>query len=823
MAESSLEYKNPHTHDQIGLKLESHGTKEIIKQIKQRFDDFASEEHLSHNRIFACGLDGRNIIYLRHRGKEFEVENPQPITPLTIERLLRALVSLGATGKSFTPENLERDFGSNAPTAQTAIKALYSAICTTKNSKANTFFDEWKILYGEVCGYDVNKVNDKVSQLAKHYGIGSPNAAELLFSIHTYYSVIIKFLASEIVANFAGFATSIVKKCVSAPSSSALKREAQALEDGGVWKSWGINNFLEGDLFAWYVAAWDDNVNNAVRAVALEIDAYDPSTLSIDPSESRDLLKKLYQHLFPQSVRHDLGEYYTPDWLAEMTLDRIGYVGDPQKRILDPACGSGTFLVAAINRIREWFETNRYSCGFDEKTLVELLLSNVVGFELNPLAVMAARTNYLLAIRNLIKLLPAIELPIYLCDSVMTPSEYGELFAKVKRLKTSVGEFVIPAEISTSIHNLAIFAEIIEQSIADKYDVNEFIQLCKDQGLNVEEEELHKELYQKIFTLEKQNKNGIWARIIKNSFAPLFTARFDFIVGNPPWINWESLPRDYRESLIPIWKRYELFSLSGSAGRLGGGKKDMSMLFVYVSVDKYLNDDCRLGFVITQSVFKTKGAGDGFRRLRYEDGATRYWVAPVRIDDLSDIQIFDGATNRTALAIFEKKKNKFNYPVEYSIWRGPSRIKQDTSLKEVLSKVTEIDAAAVPVNPSASRSPWLTIPKAALPACRKIIGVTRYSAQAGCTTWLNGVYWIKVLDQKPGGLLFVENLHDIGKKPVKHCKITIEDEFVFPLLRGEDVHRWNAKPSLKIIVPQDPATRKGVAVSTLKAKARRNL
>jgi type I restriction-modification system DNA methylase subunit len=53
-------------------------------------------------------------------------------------------------------------------------------------------------------------------------------------------------------------------------------------------------------------------------------------------------------------VRHHLGEYYTPDWLAEQTLDRAGYAGDPEIRILDPSCGSGTFLVLAIARIRRW-------------------------------------------------------------------------------------------------------------------------------------------------------------------------------------------------------------------------------------------------------------------------------------------------------------------------------------------------------------------------------------------------------------------------------------------------------------------------------------
>jgi hypothetical protein len=156
------------------------------------------------------------------------------------------------------------------------------------------------------------------------------------------------------------------------------------------------------------------------------LDEYDPKTLSIDPVESRDLLKKLYQQLFPKTVRHDLGEYYTPDWLAELVIERVGYDGDPNKRVLDPACGSGTFLVMAINKVRQYADKRL----IPKHELLPKILSNIVGFDLNPLAVMAARTNYLLALRELLKLAGEIEIPVYLCDSIMTPAEYGELITK---------------------------------------------------------------------------------------------------------------------------------------------------------------------------------------------------------------------------------------------------------------------------------------------------------------------------------------------------------------------------------------------------------
>ncbi len=92
---------------------------------------------------------------------------------------------------------------------------------------------------------------------------------------------------------------------------------------------------------------------------------------------------------------------------------------------------------------------------------------------------------------------------------------------------------------------------------------------------------------------------------------------FDFVVGNPPWIAWDNLPGDYREATKPHWQRYGLFSLSGNDARHGGGKKDLSMLVLYAAADRYLRDGGRLGMVITQTLFQSKGAGDGFRRFQH--------------------------------------------------------------------------------------------------------------------------------------------------------------------------------------------------------------
>ena len=156
-------------------------------------------------------------------------------------------------------------------------------------------------MFGEVCGYDVYGKNEKIGKLAAHYGITEATPAALLFAIHTYYAIFIKLLAAEIASSFSPLGVSILKKCVAAPTSAKLRQELEALEQGGIWAQLGITNFLEGDLFSWYLPAWDDALASVIRAMVTELDGYDPTTLSVDPTESRDLLKKLYHHLFPRS------------------------------------------------------------------------------------------------------------------------------------------------------------------------------------------------------------------------------------------------------------------------------------------------------------------------------------------------------------------------------------------------------------------------------------------------------------------------------------------------------------------------------------------
>jgi hypothetical protein len=819
-----VEYKDPGT---LSGNRDAANNKKLIEQIRQRFYDMRREENRPMNSMFGVGTDGKYFVFLRFRDEKWTDQEPLEVNRHSTERFLWALYNLGQKGKPYQPEYLHGDFGSDSLIAQEGVKTLYDEILKTENPKAQVFFSQWKILFGEVCGYDVENLSDKLKKLAEFYGVkGKPHPGQLLFALHTYYALLIKLLAAEIVSFFNPWMTRQVEKLQNASTPAKLKRELEQLERGGIFHEMGITNFLEGDLFSWYLPVWSEPIEKIVRQMVQKLDDYNPGTFSEDPAESRDLLKKLYQQLFPKSVRHDLGEYYTPDWLADHVLNELGYEGDPDKRLLDPACGSGTFLVMAINRIRRWYDDNREKCAYDEGELLKKILANVIGFDLNPLAVMAARTNYLVAVKDLIRHSDHVEIPIYLCDSIMTPAEYGDLFtgagsvAKVPCSALKPPHLLVPKGIAKSPRDVAKYTEILESSVKNGYSPQEFISRCIEEQLDVAVTNVHIDLYKELVRLDKENKNGIWARIIKNNFAPLFVGKVDFVVGNPPWINWESLPREYRDATKPLWENYGLFTLKGHAARLGGGKKDLSMLFVYASFDCYLASSGRLGFVITQTLFKTRGAGDGFRRFEFTRNNQTVRIAPIRVIDMTDLHPFEGATNRTATFVCKVGNSVTQWPVPYETWKLKSgmRINEATELSEVRRSVSRQKMGAIPMTDGVSNSAWLTAPAEAIPGLRKVMGSSTIRAHAGVCTWMNGVFWLKSVRAESKGRTHITNWGDVGKIKVETLDTIVEDALVYPLIRGRDVHRWKSKPSVHILLTQDPTTRTGVDETTMKSK-----
>jgi hypothetical protein len=444
-------------------------------------------------------------------------------------------------------------------------------------------------------------------------------------------------------------------------------------------------------------------------------------------------------------------------------LDQVGFTGQPNLRLLDPACGSGTFLMSAIQRIRKTWITSNHSNGdcpnfcvnekgtvpfgpsksdSSKEKLCKHIFSHVVGIDLNPLAVMTARANYLIAVHDLLPIPGQCEVPIYLGDSIL-----GDL-----------------------PHN----------------------------ALNMD--------------------------------------RFDVIVGNPPWIAWDNLPDDYPEATKPLWENYGLFSLSGKDARHGGGKKDLSMLMLYAVADRHLKTGGRLGFVITQTIFQTNGAGDGFRRFRL--GRAGEWLSVVRVDDLVAVRPFGDAANWTSTIVIEKGRPT-QYPVPYVKWQMSPLPLGENQLSSPLRAPTEdwsgegqgegnkkrlptpfssFSFVARPIEDARPTSPWLIQPEDFQIRMEELIGPSDYQAHLGANTGgANGVYWLELLGAADGGVR-VRNFAEKSKTSMEVVEAVIEPDLLYPLLCWGHIGRYSARPGRYILLAQDCQKRTGIDQSVMREK-----
>ncbi len=106
---------------------------------------------------------------------------------------------------------------------------------------------------------------------------------------------------------------------------------------------------------------------------------------------SKDILGKAYEQHISRKERKELGQFYTPDFVIDYILDQVGI--SPDKTILDPACGSGGFLMKAYDRLRKQYLKQGWA---EEVIHKHILKNNLYGIDINPFATQLTVMNLLL-------------------------------------------------------------------------------------------------------------------------------------------------------------------------------------------------------------------------------------------------------------------------------------------------------------------------------------------------------------------------------------------------------------------------------------------
>ena len=196
--------------------------------------------------------------------------------------------------------------------------------------------------------------------------------------------------------------------------SRPLPRDAAELTkilDGEFFQEQYITNFIEDDFFAWLLCPAVLNQGLALLVTLAEsLSRYDFT------GGEPELLTGLYEGFESSPETSTIGDS-VPGWLSGHTFSgETKLPTAPEQSVLDPRCGSGNFLVAAIAAIKQ----ARLEQGDDAFDTLLHILNQVQGMDSRPLTVTIARAGYLLALGDLVQgFHPPVLLPVYLSDGEM--------------------------------------------------------------------------------------------------------------------------------------------------------------------------------------------------------------------------------------------------------------------------------------------------------------------------------------------------------------------------------------------------------------------
>ena len=410
--------------------------------------------------------------------------------------------------------------------------------------------------------------------------VGETEDIDDLFVRHTYLSMVVGMVVQ------ASFGIDIYDLAANDPEDLLKGRRFQ--------NDTGLQGVVESDFFA-----WPSEVEGGIpllTALANRIARFDWT------NAPPDIAAILYETVIPPDERRRLGEYYTPDWLSRAMVREL--VTDPlEQRVLDPACGSGTFIVEAVNHFMEHAERE----GLAGEELFDRLHDAVTGIDVHPVAVHLARAAWTLASRHAIQgsTKTSVSVPIYLGDSLQLRFRTGDMFA----------EHEVRIEVEDEENTALVFPVSLVERAADfnslMSDVAAYIEQGDDPMLALDENGITdpaergtlEETIRTMRRLHSEGRNHIWAYYTRNLVRPVALSRskVDVVIGNPPWLI-------YRNTFSTL--RTELEQQSKNLyGIWEGGKyaavQDISSLFYARCADLYLKDDGVIGMVMPYSALLT--------------------------------------------------------------------------------------------------------------------------------------------------------------------------------------------------------------------------
>lgn len=379
---------------------------------------------------------------------------------------------------------------------------------------------------------------------------------------------------------------------------------------------------------------------------------------------SGDVLRSVYETFIDARDRKIFGEYYTPDWLASLLVKDVcddkwcnqaaaaALVAEQSGDelfgcgVLDPACGSGTFLYHAAKRILACKTLQEEALPPERKASAVARL--VCGLDIHPVAVEISRATVLRA-------LPAIPagragaLQIHQGDSLLTQTGANDpLFShtgKDMRFVTPEGsEIFLPRAFARDRQFGTNLARLVNAAV-DGEPIQEDI-------LATVAEETDKAALgaarDRIEQIVGKEGNSVWSWYIANITAPvrLTERKVDRIVANPPWVRMSEIQVPSRKTAIE--------GFSKELGLWDGGRHatshDIARLFVKRCREVYLADPVHdpAAWIVKKAALYS-GHWESFRRWHKNIVAQTL--------DLEKAQPFGSGDARRCCVLFDVRKS----------------------------------------------------------------------------------------------------------------------------------------------------------------------
>ncbi len=588
---------------------------------------------------------------------------------------------------------------------------------------------------------------------------GEPVGEDALFLQHTYLALVVKAIAARVL----GLPV----------DDPAMLLSGQALTDEG------IVGAVEADFFDWPLKRTDGA--DLVRSVAQQVARFSLRDVQTD------VLKVLYESLIDPDQRHDLGEYYTPDWLAGRVVAHA--VDAPlHQRVLDPACGSGTFLFHALRRL---IAAGRVE-GLAPAAILALAAEKVRGLDVHPVAVTLARVTWLLAVAELLEHRSAgFTVPVFMGDAMQW------------NLRRYMGgaDVVVEVPDDAPLHIPAGFAE--DQAVFEhgldalnhglRHDSSTRAverALRRIEGANPADAAALAATFTQLQALYRAGRNGIWTFVFRNLVRPLWLSRpeqrADVLVGNPPWIVYRHLSAGMKERLRDGLRGYELW--------VGGNlatQQDMWALFWARGAERYLAPGGAIAFVLpfaalNAPAFAAVRTGRmGEVRVRIEGGWALEHVRPI-------FGAQSGSGTTSACVLFGRRAMAGPHPAEVRRWSGtlPRR---------------DANEAEAEVALTATIDPW--------PRPRTLIGASPYRERfrQGATIvprrfFLTEPELVSRLGARRDAPRVRGRAGRLDKAPwtgVEPPRGPVESLFLRPLALGESVAPFRMLDTVQSVIPAD--------------------